>query len=204
MEVLKSLLEKINLPSLQLVDCEADDLIASFVQQTRKAIPEIIFDIFTRDKDMLQLINPNTNILKYIDSKIALYTEEHFQQEYNFSPENYVDYLSLMGDNIDNVGGVKGIGPVGAKKLIQQFGTVEKIYQKIPELPENTQKLLENGQEKVLRNKKIISLSADIPLPTEKYKNCNFCWEEWKNNPELHQFCQDNSFRSILRLLKTG
>src|SRR5205814_5312795 len=112
---LQSLLAEINPTPLKLVNCEGDDIIASFIQQNQAA--EMVFDIFTRDKDMLQLINPHTNILKYIDGKITRYTAEHFQAEYNFAPANYVDYLSLIGDNVDNIGGVRGIGPVGAKKL---------------------------------------------------------------------------------------
>src|SRR5947208_2120649 len=125
MKELKSLLEKVNIACIQLTDCEADDIIASFINVSTKIYPDTIFDIFTRDKDLLQLINENTNILKYINGKIALYTYNHFSQEYNFAPKNYVDYLSLLGDNVDNITGIKGIGPVNAKKLIEQFQTVE-------------------------------------------------------------------------------
>lgn len=175
MKSLKILLERINLAYLQLVDHEADDVIASFVKQSQEMFPKVTFDIFTQDKDMLQLINSNTNILKYINGKITLYNLEHFRQEYNFSPLNYIDYLSLIGDGVDNIEGVKGVGPVGAKKLVQQFSTVEKIYQKIMELPENTRGLLEKNQEIVFRNKRIISLTTNIFLPAEKYKDCHFC-----------------------------
>src|SRR5687767_6077626 len=136
MKTLKSLLEKTNITYIQLVDCEADDLIASFINQIIKIHPNTSFDIFTRDKDLLQLLNANTNILKYINGKIALYTHNHFFREYNFSPKNYVDYLSLLGDNVDNIEGIKGVGPVSAKKLIQQFQTIENIYQKIDNLPD--------------------------------------------------------------------
>ena len=131
METLKSLLVKTNIPYIQIVNHEADDLIASFITQIAEKYSNLTFDIFTRDKDMLQLINQNTNILKYINGKITLYTQECFDQEYNFSPRSYVDYLSLLGDSVDNIEGVKGIGPVNAKFLIQQFSALENIYQKI-------------------------------------------------------------------------
>jgi DNA polymerase I len=170
METLKSLLVKTNIPYIQIVNYEADDIIASFIVQTAERHPNLIFDIFTRDKDMLQLINQNTNILKYINGKITLYNQESFQQEYNFLPSSYVDYLSLLGDNVDNIEGVKGIGPVNAKILIRQFSTLENIYQKISEcpsqsnIPEPIKILLEKGQELVLRNKKIIGLEKNISL----------------------------------------
>ena len=80
-----------------------------------------------------------------------------------------------MGDNIDNIKGVRGIGPVNAKKLIQQFSTVENIYQEISNLPDNTREMLEKDKELVYCNKKIIVLKADIPLSAEKDKECNFC-----------------------------
>src|SRR4051794_26845875 len=120
MEAVKLLLEKTNITYLQLENQEADDLIASFINQKMKDNPHLVFDIFTRDKDLLQMLNQNINILKYINGKSALYTYENFCQEYRFTPNNYVDYLSLLGDNVDNIEGIKGIGPVGAKKLIQQ------------------------------------------------------------------------------------
>jgi DNA polymerase I len=200
METVKLLLEKTNIAYLQLENQEADDLIASFVNQKMKDNPHLTLDIFTRDKDLLQLLNQNINILKYIDGKSTLYTYENFCQEYKFTPSSYVDYLSLLGDSVDNIEGIKGIGRVNAKKLIQQFQTLENIYQEINNLPENTKHLL-IGQEKLtFGNKKIISLVKNISLP-DIYEKCNFNWEEWKNNPELQQFCQENKFNSILKLL---
>jgi DNA polymerase-1 len=198
---IKSILEKTNISYIQLTDCEADDLITSFVKQNKKTFPNLVFDIFTRDKDLLQLLDKNTNILKYIKGKITLYTDEDFSKEYNFSPNNFSDYLSLLGDNIDNIKGVRGIGPVSAKNLIQQFRTVENIYQQKDSLPENSRKLLEDNQEIVYRNKKIIGLIENIYLPNDLYEKCNFNWEEWKKNSELKKFCTENNFKSILKLL---
>jgi DNA polymerase I len=168
------LLEKINITYIQMVDCEADDLIASFVVQNKKTHPNTVFDIFTRDKDLLQLLSKNVNILKYIEGKITHYTFDHFCQEYNFSPSNYLDYLSLLGDNVDNIAGIRGIGPVIAKKLIQQFQNTENIYKNLSTLPKNTEKLLENQQELTCANKKIISLVTNISLPPDLCQKCKF------------------------------
>ncbi|CAG8456000.1 26242_t:CDS:2 [Gigaspora margarita] len=138
MEELKELLKKTNINYIQLVNHEADDLIASFINQNLKNNPDTTFDIFTRDKDLLQLLNKNVR------------------------------------DNVDNIEGIKGIGSVSAKSLIQQFHAVENIYQKIDSLPENTRNLLENKGEMVCLNKKVISLEKNIPLPVEKYLECDF------------------------------
>jgi DNA polymerase I len=157
-----------------LLDCEADDLITSFVKQNKKIHSKLVFDIFTRDKDLLQLLDKNTNILKYVKGKITLYAEEDFWKEYNFPPRNFTDYLSLLGDNVDNIKGVRGVGPVNAKSLIQQFYTVENIYRQKDDWSENNKKLLEDNQELVYDNKKITSLVENIPLPTHLYEKCHF------------------------------
>ncbi len=73
-EALQKLLKKTNLTYLQLINCEADDLIASFIEQNQKKNPHCKFDVFSRDKDLLQLLSPNTNILKYNkEKKMILY-----------------------------------------------------------------------------------------------------------------------------------
>jgi len=201
MEEIKSLLKKININYIQLINCEADDVIASFVSQMTKIYPHITFDILTRDKDLLQLLNENINILKYNNRKPIIYTYNHFLNEYNFSPQNFVDYLSLLGDNVDNILGVRGIGPVSTKNLINQFQTVENIYQEINSLPKNYKILLENKQNLVLDNKKLVSLEKDIPLPINIYQESDFNWEQWKDNKELRKFCLDNKFMSVIKLL---
>jgi len=177
METIKSLLKKTGITYLQLESQEADDLIASFVSQKLKDSTHLTFDVFTRDKDLLQLLNQNINILKYINGKSTLYTYENFCEEYKFIPNSYVDYLSLLGDNVDNIEGIKGIGPVNAKKLIQQFQNVENIYQEINKLPEITKRLLVGKEKLVFSNKKIISLVENIPLP-DIHEKCNFNWEK--------------------------
>jgi len=177
METIKSLLEKTGITYLQLESQEADDLIASFVSQKLKDNTHMTFDIFTRDKDLLQILNQNINILKYINGKSTLYTYKNFCDEYKFIPNSYVDYLSLLGDNVDNIEGIKGIGPVNAKKLIQQFQNVENIYQEINKLPEITKRLLVGKEKLVFSNKKIISLVENIPLP-DIHEKCNFNWEK--------------------------
>jgi DNA polymerase-1 len=173
----KSLLTKTNVANIQLKNHEADDVIASFIIQNDKKKNDLNFDIFTRDKDLMQLISENTNILKYAGRKISLYTKSIFYQEYNFLPGNYTDYLSLIGDKVDDIEGARGIGPVSAKKIIQQFSTVENIYCSFDErtnnLPDITKKILRENQQLILRNKKIISLENNILLPFT-IEECDF------------------------------
>ncbi|WNE40499.1 MAG: DNA polymerase I, thermostable [Mycoplasmataceae bacterium] len=199
MKILKKLLEESNIALIQMINHEADDLIASFINQLTKENCPASLDIFTRDKDLLQLLDKKVSILKYIEGKSKIYTYENFCQDYGFSPSNYVDYLSLLGDNADNIKGVNGIGPVNAKKLIQQFGTIENIFQKIEELSEKTKKILENQEGIAHLNKRIIKLDKNIAFLPEEIKNWDFRWESWKSNKKLREFCEKNQFNSILK-----
>ena len=202
-KIVKELLTTCKIANMQLDNCEADDVIASFVSQNSKKNPELVFDVFTRDKDLMQLINKNINVLKYKNKKIFLYTEDDFFQEYNFHPTNYLDYLSLLGDKIDNIKGVNGIGKVGAKNLIQQFSSVENIFLALDNKRklETLSKLLENNKKLVLKNKEIIDLKKDIKLSID-VKKCRFSLGSLKNDKELRKFCWENKFFSVIKLIE--
>jgi DNA polymerase-1 len=76
-----------------------------------------------------------------------------------------VDYLCLLGDKVDNIVGINGIGEKQAQRLIQEFGTIENLYQNIHQLTPKIQGLLDKNQELVNRNKQLISLKKDLILP---------------------------------------
>ncbi|CAJ0919116.1 489_t:CDS:2 [Entrophospora sp. SA101] len=117
------------------------------------------------DKDLMQLLSPQVKIYKYSQGEIIAFTEQDFWQEYNFSPGNYIDYLCLLGDQVDNVQGVNGIGIKTAQQLIQSFKTIEKIYQNGQQLSPKVQELLTKNQELVFQNKQLITLKNDLILP---------------------------------------
>jgi DNA polymerase-1 len=165
MNALQILLSQSGIPSTKLENFEADDLIASFVSQNSQLQPDWTFDIFSQDKDLLQLLSPKVNIHKYAKGEIINFTEKGFWQEYNFAPCNYVDYLCLLGDQVDNVAGINGIGTKSAQQLIQNFGSLENLYQNIQQLPTKTQELLSKNQKLVLQNKQLITLKRDLDLP---------------------------------------
>src|SRR2546421_237041 len=113
----------------------------------------------------MQLLSPQAKIYKYSQGEIGAFTEQDFQQKYNFPPRNYIDYLCLLGDQVDNVQGVNGIGVKTAQQLIQSFGTVEKIYQNSQQLSPKVQELITKNQALVFQNKQLITLKNDLVLP---------------------------------------
>jgi len=199
-EFLQKILPQIGLTYAKLEMEEADDLIASFISQNSKRYPKEIFDIFSQDKDLMQLISPQINILKYIKNKNTIFTYEDFLKKYQFFPSKYVDYLSLLGDKSDNIKGIEKIGIKKAQQLIEHFGSLENIYQKLDEFSEKMRSLLIDSKRLVFQNKQLISLKKDITLAID-WNSCDFNWENWRKNTELRRICQLYQFNSIIKLL---
>ena len=114
---------------------------------------------------MWQLLSSQVSIRRYVKGKIVSLTYQDFYQEYKFFPSSYVDYLCLLGDKVDNIVGVNGIGPKLAQQLIQKFGTIENLDQNVHQLAPKIQDLLVKNQELVSRNKQLINLKKDLNLP---------------------------------------
>ncbi len=111
------------IPWLEHESYEADDIIASAVNSLKSSFSNII--IASTDSDFFQLLNYNTSIIR---RKSNLFLLEDFYNSFGFSPEYYVDYLSLKGDKSDNIAGTEGIGHKRASFLIQEFKTLERIF----------------------------------------------------------------------------
>src|SRR5258706_3915412 len=173
LQAIQESLEQVNVSFIKLENYEADDLIASFISQNIGF--KIKFDIFSQDKDLLQLLIPKSsnksqiNIYKYFDKKLKFYNYEDFVKEYNFCPANYVDYLSLVGDRVDNLDGV--IGLKKAQRIIEQFSAIENLYQNIHKIRDpKIKKRLEIKKDLVLQNKQLILLKKDLVLPIDLEK----------------------------------
>lgn len=128
---------------------EADDLIGSFVKKMNDN--NISVDIYSSDRDLLQLVTPLTNyyMFKVGLSKTTLYTNNNFSSLFHgLRPNQVVDFKAIVGDSSDNFNGVKGIGPKTAANLLQKYGSLSGIYQHINELSIKNQQLLSNDENK--------------------------------------------------------
>ncbi len=156
-----------NIPEFSLSGFEADDLIGTLAVQAEK-VKNLETIIVTGDRDIMQLISKNIKVLmpKKTLADVGLYGEEEFAARFGFSPGQLIDYKGLAGDASDNIPGVNGIGDVTATKLIQKFGSVEKIYdpKNLKTLPERTQVLLAEGAEQAVMSKKLATLDLKAPI----------------------------------------
>ena len=150
-----------NLPSIELINYEADDLIATYVEKILAAGAKVT--IISSDKDLMQLYKKNVRI--YDPMKNKFITEDDVINKFGVSPDKVIDVQSLAGDTSDNVPGVPGIGIKTAAELINKYKTLEKLLDKADEIKQNKrrQSILDN-KDKALISKKLVTLKKNVPI----------------------------------------
>jgi DNA polymerase I len=155
-------LEATNVPSFENEGIEADDWIASQACCAVRAGVDVI--IASADKDFLQLVSPRVGMLNPNDKTEAIWREEQVRSKTGLAPEQVVDWLSLIGDSVDNIPGVPGVGPKTATDLLKQFGNIDEIYARLGEVKsERIRSNLQAAEANVRRNQKLIRLHTDLP-----------------------------------------
>jgi len=160
------LLETMRVGVFELDGYEADDLIGTiaFEATEKNKSGEVV--IVTGDRDMLQLVNERVKILMPLVglTKTALYDREKVFEKYGVTPSEFVDYKALIGDASDGYPGVSGIGPKTASGLIRKYGTFEKLYERVGELPEKVGLKLATDAEQAALAKKLATIVRDAPI----------------------------------------
>lgn len=144
---------------------EADDLIGTIVNKFNQ--PQLRIIIITGDRDLFQLITDNVYIVTpHIGlSEIKIYDKDEVLKKFGIAPSKIVDYKALVGDQSDNYPGAKGIGPKTAVKLINQFGSVENLYENLEKIDsEKLRKILTIEKENVFLSKKLATILTDVDL----------------------------------------
>ncbi len=166
--LIKKALEDLHVPILELAGYEADDIIGTVTARAEEA--GIASFILTGDKDALQLVSEQTQVLltKTGVSNVELYDAAHIGEVYGITPPQIVDMKGLMGDPSDNIPGIRGVGEKTACKLLKQFPSVEDLYAHIKELPENKlREKIEAGRESALLSKKLAAIERYAPLSVD-------------------------------------
>jgi len=167
MPLVREVLSALRIPVVEVAGYEADDLIATLVREARdERLPVLVV---TGDRDNLQLIDDTAEVRVMMTRRgitdTAVYDEAAVAERYGVPPGRYIDVAALRGDPSDNLPGVPGVGDKTATKLVQTYGTAEEVVAHAAEqrgkLKEN---LLAHGDD-VLRNKQLMRLRDDVPLP---------------------------------------
>lgn len=162
--VIETLLKAFGIAYVRLNGFEADDIIATYGKLCLKEGRPC--RILSGDKDLLQLVEGPVRVLQPGKSGgFSLLGREEVFSSWGVYPEQIVDYLSLTGDQSDNVPGVKGIGPKTAEALITKFGTLTELYEKLPEITGSQRTKLEENKENAFLSRDLITLRADAPIP---------------------------------------
>ena len=150
-----------NLPSVDLINYEADDLIATYVDQILKKGAKVT--IVSSDKDLMQLYKKDVRIFDPMKNKFI--SEEDIQKKFGVDSSKVIDVQALAGDSSDNVPGVPGIGVKTAAELINKYGNLEKLLKSAHEIKQNKRRetLIEN-KDKALISKQLVTLKHDVPV----------------------------------------
>ena len=154
--------EAFNVPAIELADWEADDLIASYARAAVAAGARAT--IVSSDKDLMQLIRDGVDMQDPLKQKPIGLAE--VLEKFGVPPEKLVEVQALMGDSVDNVPGVPGIGPKNAAQLIQEYGDVEAVLAAAPSMkPSKRRDNLIEFAEAARISRKLVELRDDVPLP---------------------------------------
>ncbi len=193
----KELVQAFRIPVYELDGYEADDVLGTLSRQAQEKGIETI--IVTGDADTMQLVSPKVKVLypkpRGSFSDTMLYDEKAVSQKYGVKPQQIADLKALVGDASDNIPGVPGIGKVTAVKLLNQFGSIEGIYEHIDEVtPEKVRSLLKKYESQARRSKEL----AKIVTETEVSLNLDDCRLSHYDRARVTELFRELEFFSLL------
>jgi DNA polymerase I len=158
---IRKVLEGYRIPILELASWEADDVLGTLAYQACDQGYEVV--LVSADKDLMQLVRPGISL--YHTGREKLYDAALVDADFGVPPEKVADVLALMGDAVDNIPGVPGIGDKGAKQLIREFGSLEALLERTAEVPRKSYREgLEQHREQALLSKELSTIKVDLPL----------------------------------------
>lgn len=196
---IKEVVKALNIPIVEKQGFEADDVIGTLAEQADRKLKTTIV---TGDLDLLQLINQNTEVftLRKGIKDTVIYDEKAVFERYGLNPKQIIDFKGLRGDPSDNIPGVNGIGEKGASELLQNFGSIEKLYKAIENNKDNDlikprikEKLIAQ-KEQALMSKKLATIKHDVDIKLDLEK-C--VWGDY-DQEKLNNLFRELEFYSLM------
>ncbi len=200
---IKEVISAYNIPMIESSGYEADDIIGTLVKRAEKE--GVMSFMVTSDKDYMQLVNKNIKMYKPARSiygnkvsDVEVIGPDGVKEKFGVGPEKVTDILALMGDKVDNVPGVKGIGEKTASALIQEYGSLENLYKNVekitkPKLKEN----LITHKDDAFMSKELATIHTSMPLKIDFHK----LTASEKNIGLLEKLYSELEFKSLLKKL---
>ncbi len=160
-EYIRKSVKAFNLPSIELLNFEADDLIATYAEQISRLGAKVT--VISSDKDLMQLVSKDIRLYDPMKNKVI--GEKEVIEKFGVKPSQVIDVQSLAGDTSDNIPGVPGIGIKTAAELINKYKDLDTLLDKASEIKQNKRRetLLEN-KDKALLSRKLVTLKKDVPV----------------------------------------
>ncbi len=190
-EYIRKSVNAFNLPSIDLPNYEADDLIATYAEQILSKGAKVT--IVSSDKDLMQLYKKDVRLFDPMKNKFI--STQDIQIKFGVEPKKIIDVQSLAGDSSDNVPGVPGIGIKTAAELINKYGTLEKLLDNTHEIKQNKRReTLTENKDKAIISKKLVTLMKDVPVEKkiEEFRLKNI------DKDKLYKFLREMEFNRLL------
>ncbi len=195
--LVKTLFEALRLPLLEVPGFEADDVLGTVVDRTRDLPIELV--LVTSDKDMLQLVSPRVRVFSTTGrgGDRVVFDEAAVKTKWGVEPAQIPDILALMGDSIDNIPGVPGVGEKTAAKLIGQFGGVARLYENLSLVPGKLRETLATNRKQALLSRELATVSTRVPITVDldAFRRREPDWDR------LRALWTELEFHSLLRQL---
>ena len=190
-EYIRKAVEAFNVPSVEQINYEADDLIATYAEKIISAGAKVT--IISSDKDLMQLVSDKIRL--YDPMKNKEIGEKEVLEKFGVKPDQVIDVQSLAGDSSDNIPGVPGIGIKTAAELINKYKNLDNLLKNANEISQKKRKqtLLENNKSALL-SRKLVTLKKDVPV---KHKLNEFIIKDI-NKEKLYNFLRDMEFNRLL------
>ena len=190
-EYIRKSVEAFNLPSIELINYEADDLIATYAKKIIESGAKVT--VISSDKDLMQLVSTKIRLFDPMKSKVI--GEKEVIEKFGVKPNQVIDVQSLAGDSSDNIPGVPGIGVKTAAELINKYKNLDTLLKKASEIKQNKRReTLIANKDKALLSKQLVTLKDDVPI---KNKPNEFLIKKI-NKDKLYNFLREMEFNRLL------
>ena len=191
---IQALLEAMHIPVIEKEGYEADDIIGTLAKQAEKEGFEVY--MMTPDKDFAQLVSPN--IFMYRPSRkgngIEIWGVKEVQEKFDIEhPEQVIDYLGMMGDSVDNIPGLPGVGDKTARKFLAQYGSMENLLANTHEIKGKLREKIEENKELGILSKKLARILLDVPVSFDEKKYIL----DQPNTEKVLEIFQELEFRQL-------
>ena len=192
------ILEAMRIPVFEVEDFEADDVIGTLADQFTDKGHEVT--IVSGDADLLQMLGDRVTVMmtKKGITQMERYDRERLKEEYGLEPRQIIDYKALKGDSSDNIPGVPGIGEKTARSLIEEYDTLDNIYDNIGRLKKKTAANLKDYRDQLYTGRELVTLRRDVPFDID-WEQCRYREPDYES---LVALFNELEFKSLVKKLR--